>query len=293
MSHKSGFISIIGKPNAGKSSLMNALLGQKLTIVTPKAQTTRHRIKGIINHENYQLVFSDTPGIIEPVYLLQKKMMDFVSESLTDADLVLFVSDLTETYHDKQMVSLLNRIKSPVIIVINKADLSSQNEINKLIHGWKKAVSPGAVIPVSALHGFNIAELLETILGFMPEGPAYFEKENVSDSNLRFFAAEFIRESIFNNYGQEIPYACQVEIEEFKEEKNINRIRAIIYVERDSQKSILIGKQGSALKKTGTQARIEFEKFTGKKLFLEIYVKVQKEWRKNENMLRRFGYSDN
>ena len=291
MSHKAGFVSIIGKPNVGKSTLMNRMLGEKLSIVSPKAQTTRHRIKGILNGEDFQIVFSDTPGIIEPHYLLHDKMMEFVTASLADADAVLFITDLTETYMDEQMMQRLTAIKIPVIVVINKVDISSQDEINKLVHGWKKKLNPRAVIPVSAMTDFNTDKIKETILEMLPEAPAFFPKDDLSDQSERFFVAEIIREKIFLNYEKEIPYSTEVGIEEFKEEKDIIRIRAIIFVERDSQKGIIIGNKGESIKRVGTQARKDIESFLGKKVFLDLFVKVEKEWRKNEIKLKRFGYT--
>jgi GTP-binding protein Era len=291
MAHKSGFVSIVGKPNVGKSTLMNQMLGERLSIVTPKAQTTRHRIKGILNAEDYQVVFSDTPGILEPHYLLHKKMMDFVEAALADADAVLVINDLTEAYLEEPLVEQLKKIKVPVIVIVNKVDLSTQNEINKLIHGWKKAIKPHAVIPVSALNNFNTDKIVEALLEIMPESPPFFSKENLSDLTQRFFTAEMIREKIFLQYDKEIPYSTEVGIEEFKDEKTIVRIRAIIFVERSSQKGIIIGHKGEALKKVGTAARKDMEKFLGKKVFLELYVKVEEDWRKKENSLKRFGYS--
>ncbi len=291
MEHKAGFVGIIGKPNVGKSTLMNRLVGEGLSIVTSKAQTTRHRIKGILNKEEYQIVFSDTPGILEPNYLLQEKMMDFVKATLADADAVLFISDLSETYMDEAILSRLQSITKPVIVVINKIDLSSQDEINKLVHAWKKKLKPAAVIPVSALTDFNIEKIIETIIEHLPEGPAFFPKDAFSDANERFFVSEMIREKIMLHYQQEIPYSSQVSIESFKEDDKIIKIAATIYVERDSQKAILIGSGGQDIKRVGTEARIDMEKFLGKKVFLELFVKVEKEWRKNENKLRRFGYS--
>jgi len=291
VSHKAGFVSIIGKPNVGKSTLMNRMLGEKLSIVSPKAQTTRHRIKGILNGEDFQIVFSDTPGIIEPHYLLHDKMMEFVTASLADADAVLFITDLTETYMDEQMMQRLTAIKIPVIVVINKVDISSQDEINKLVHGWKKKLNPRAVIPVSAMTDFNTDKIKETILEMLPEAPAFFPKDDLSDQSERFFVAEIIREKIFLNYEKEIPYSTEVGIEEFKEEKDIIRIRAIIFVERDSQKGIIIGNKGESIKRVGTQARKDIESFLGKKVFLDLFVKVEKEWRKNEIKLKRFGYT--
>jgi GTP-binding protein Era len=291
VSHKAGFVSIIGKPNVGKSTLMNRMLGEKLSIVTPKAQTTRHRIRGILNAPDFQVVFSDTPGIIEPHYLLHDKMMEFVTASLADADAVLFITDLEETYMDENMLQRLAAIKIPLIVVINKVDISSQDEINKLVHGWKKKLSPHAVIPVSAMTDFNTDKIKETILEILPEAPAFFPKDDLSDQTERFFVAEIIREKIFLNYEKEIPYSTEVGVEEFKEEKDIIRIRAIIFVERDSQKGIIIGNKGDSIKHVGTQARKDIESFLGKKVFLDLFVKVEKEWRKNEIKLKRFGYT--
>jgi GTPase len=290
MSHKSGFVSIIGKPNVGKSTLMNKMLGENLSIVTPKAQTTRHRIKGILNAEDYQVVFSDTPGILEPHYLLHSKMMEFVQSALEDADAVLFITDLEEAYLDEQIAQKIKSIKVPVIVVINKVDLSTTNEINKLTHGWKKAINPHAVIPASALTDFNLDTILESILQLIPQAPAYFDKDNLSDSTQRFFTSEMIREKIFLHYDKEIPYSSEVGIEEFKDEKTIIRIRAIIYVERNSQKAIVIGHRGEGLKRVGTESRKDMEKLFGKKVFLELFVKVEENWRKRENVLKRFGY---
>ena len=291
MAHKAGFVGIIGKPNVGKSTLMNRLVGEGLSIVTHKAQTTRHRIKGILNTEEYQIVFSDTPGILEPHYLLQEKMMDFVKATLEDADAVLFISDLSEAYMDETIIERLLAIKTPIIVVINKIDLSTQEEINKLVHGWKKKLKPLAVIPVSALNKFNTEKILETLLELIPEAPPYFPKDSLSDANQRFFVSEIIREKIMIHYQQEIPYSAEVIVESFKEEKNITRIAATVFVERESQKGIIIGKGGEDVKRIGTEARIDIEKFLGQKVFLEIFVKVEKEWRKNEGKLRRFGYS--
>lgn len=291
MGHKAGFVGIIGKPNVGKSTLMNRLVGEQLSIVTPKAQTTRHRIKGILNGEDYQIVFSDTPGLLDPAYLLQEKMMDFVEASLEDADVVLFISDLSEGYMDEALMARLSAVKAPLIIVINKIDASSQDEIHKLIHGWKKKLKPAAVIPASALTNFNVPVITETILSLLPEAPPFFPKEHLSDANERFFVSEIIREKIFMHYQQEIPYSTEVGVESFKDEKNIVRIGAVIFVERDSQKGIIIGRKGEGIKRIGSEARVDIEKFLGKKVFLELFVKVEKEWRKNENKLRRFGYS--
>ena len=290
MNHKAGFVPIIGKPNVGKSTLLNAMLGEKLSIVTPKAQTTRHRIKGIFNDTDSQIIFSDTPGIIEPHYLLHDKMMEMVKASLEDADAVLFITDLEETYMDEEMTARLAAIKIPLIVVINKIDLSTQNEINKLVHGWKKKLNPHAVIPISAMGNFHVDKIKETIIELLPEAPPFFPKEHLSDLNERFFVAELIREKIFLHYDKEIPYSTEVGIEEFKEENGLIKIRALIFVERDSQKGIIIGNKGEAIKRVGTEARKDMENFLGRKVFLELFVKVEKDWRKNENKLRKFGY---
>ncbi len=292
MGHKAGFVGIIGKPNVGKSTLMNSLIGEQLSIVSHKVQTTRHRIKGILNGDEYQIIFSDTPGILEPHYLLQEKMMEFVNASLEDADAVLFITDNSEAYMEDDIVARLSAIKVPVVIVINKMDLSSTEEINKLVHGWKKKVNPHAIIPVSATLKFNVEKITEMLLTLMPEAPAYFPKDQLSDSNERFFISEIIREKIFMHYQQEIPYSTQVEVEAFKDEGKIVRISAVIYVERDSQKGIIIGSKGEGIKRIGSESRRDIEKSLGKQVFLELFVKVEKEWRKNENKLRRFGYSN-
>lgn len=291
MAHKAGFVSIIGKPNVGKSTLMNRILGQHLSIVSAKAQTTRHRIKGILNADDYQIVFSDTPGLLDPHYLLHQKMMDFVDAALEDADAVLFITDLAEQYMNEALVARLKKIKVPVVVVINKVDQSGIDEINKLVHGWKKHLQPHAVIPASAINDFNTTVVRDTLLEVLPESPAFFPKDDVSDASLRFFTAEFIREKIFMHYRDEIPYASTVDIEAFKEGEQQVHISAVIYVERDSQKGILIGKKGSSIKRVGTEARHDIESFLGKKVFLELFVKVEKDWRKHENKLRRFGYS--
>ncbi|MFM2135138.1 MAG: hypothetical protein RL021_538 [Bacteroidota bacterium] len=290
MSHKAGFVSIIGRPNVGKSTLMNRLIGETLSIVTPKAQTTRHRIKGILNAEDYQIVFSDTPGILEPHYLLHHRMMEYVKSSLEDADAVLFITDLEEEYLNEDLVKRIRAIQVPVVIVINKVDNSSQNEINKLVHGWKKAVDAKAVIPCSALNNFNVDEVKRLMLELIPENPPFFPKDELSDASMRFFASEFIREKIFLHFKEEIPYACTVEVESFKEDGPIIRIGAVIFVERDSQKGIIIGRKGESIKRIGTEARKDLEAFLNRKVFLELFVKVEKDWRKSESKLRRLGY---
>ncbi len=290
MNHKAGFVCIAGKPNVGKSTLMNALTGMKLSIVTPKAQTTRHRIRGIINGEDFQVVFSDTPGIIKPHYLLHERMMDNVRAAFADADVVLLVTDLDEDYDNEELTKVFRELKTPVIVTINKADLSGEDEIKKLVSGWKKKLNPKAVIPVSAKENFNVEELKRMLVELLPEAPPFFPKEEVTDLPVRFFVAEIIREKIFRNYQQEIPYATEVKVINYKEEEGLIRISAEIYVERKSQKGIIIGSKGEALKKTATQARKDIEEFLGKKVFLEVFVRVEEDWRNHEKKLRRFGY---
>ena len=291
MAHKSGFVNIIGNPNVGKSTLMNAMVGEKLCIVTAKAQTTRHRIMGIVNGEDFQIVYSDTPGILKPVYRLQQNMMNFVDSAIGDADVILYVTDTVEK-PDKntEYVEKLSKLQCPVIIVINKIDISSQEKVQELMAWWHEQLPKAEIIPVSAQEKFNLDSILQAVSSRLPEAPAWFDKDQFTDKNLRFFAAEIIREKIFLNYGEEIPYSCQVEIEQFIEGEERYEISAVIYVMRDSQKGIIIGKGGAALKKVGTQARIEMEDFFQKKVFLSTYVKVDPDWRENRKELRRFGY---
>ena len=291
MPHKSGFVNIVGNPNVGKSTLMNELVGERLSIITPKAQTTRHRILGIVSGEDYQIVFSDTPGIIKPAYRLQENMMKSVRTAFTDADLILYLTDIKET-PDKQLpfIKKLQHVKVPVVIAINKIDLVSQPLVEKLMNEWKETLKAETIIPLSALHHFNVTELFNEILRLMPEGPEYFPKDSLTDRPEKFFVSEIIREKILKNYQQEIPYSCQVEIESFKAGTDLDKIRAIIYVLRDSQKGIIIGHKGEALKKTGSQARIDIEKFLNKKVYLELQVKVAEDWRNNERQLKNFGY---
>ena len=293
MAHKSGFVNIIGNPNVGKSTLMNAMVGEKLCIVTAKAQTTRHRIMGIVNGENFQIVYSDTPGILKPVYRLQQNMMNFVDSAIGDADIILYVTDTVEK-PDKNMeyVEKLSQLACPVIIVINKIDISSQEKVRELMAWWQEKVPAALVLPASAQENFNLDAILNAVVERLPESPAWYDKDTFTDRNLRFFASEIIREKILLNYKDEIPYSCQVEIESFKEGEERYDISAIIYVMRDSQKGILIGKKGAALKKTGTAARIEMEDFFQKKVFLQLLVKVDPDWRENRRELRKFGYED-
>jgi GTPase len=287
--HKAGFVSIVGKPNVGKSSLMNKLVGENLSIITAKAQTTRHRIMGMLNGEDFQIVYSDTPGILEPKYELHQAMMNFVKVSLEDADLILLVVELGEKY-DEQLFERFKTIATPILLLINKVDLANGSQVEDKVTYWKQFLNPTEIIPVSAKSGENIDKILETIKRMLPAHPAYYPKDEMTDRSERFFASEIIREKIFMNYEQEIPYSSEVGIDSFKEEENIIRIRAIIYVERDSQKGILIGKGGSSLKKVGTEAREDLEKFFAKKIFLETHVKVADNWRKQKQKLRHFGY---
>jgi GTPase len=289
--HKSGFVSIVGRPNVGKSSLMNKLVGENLSIITSKAQTTRHRIMGILNGEDFQIVYSDTPGMLEPKYELQEVMMGFVKVSLDDADLVLLIVELDEKY-DEHSFALLKTIQTPIILVINKIDLAKGSQVKDKIDYWKNLIDVKEILTVSAKEATNIDLVLDTIKKYLPEHPGYYPKDNLTDRSERFFAAEMIREKIFLNYDQEIPYSAAVGIDSFKDEEAILRIRAIIYVERDSQKGIVIGKGGSSLKKVGTEARQAMESFFGKKVFLETHVKVADNWRKQKLKLKQFGYLD-
>jgi GTPase len=291
MSHRSGFVNILGNPNVGKSTIMNALVGEKLSIITAKAQTTRHRIMGIVNGDDFQIVYSDTPGILRPQYKLQETMMNFVNSALTDADTILYVSDILE--HNAFEGEYIDRIKEsgiPVIIALNKVDLSNQDDLEKIVESWHKEFPDSPVIPVSGLKKFNLDSLLNAILAKLPEGPAFFPKDQLTDKYERFFASEIIREKILVHYQKEIPYSVEIEIESFKEEKAIIKIRALIHVARDSQKGIIIGHKGSMLKRVGTEARRDMEGFFNKKVFLELYVKVTKDWRDKPLILKRFGY---
>jgi GTPase len=290
--HKAGFVSIIGKPNVGKSTLLNMLVGEKLSIITSKAQTTRHRIFGILSGENFQIVYSDTPGIIKPQYELHQSMMKFVNSSLEDADIVLFVADLFEKYDEEEVIQRLNRTEVPVLLILNKIDLAKGTQVQDKIAYWQEKIKAKEIIPISALQNLGINTVFEKIIQYLPEHPPYFPKDELTDKSERFFAAEIIREKIFQNYKKEVPYSCEVVINEFKEEENIIRIRAQIYVERPSQKGILIGHKGESLKKVGMEARKDMEDFFGKQVFLEQHVKVEPDWRKNKLKLNRFGYDN-
>ncbi len=293
MAFKSGFVNIIGNPNVGKSTLSNALVGEKLSIVTAKAQTTRHRIMGIVNGDDFQIVFSDTPGILKPVYRLQEDMINTVDSAMGDADVILYVTDTVEKADKNgEYVRKLNSLTCPVVLVVNKIDLSTQENVAALMDYWKKQVPAATVIPVSAKENFGLRNVLDTVVDLLPEAPAWYDKDTFTDKNLRFFASEIIREKILLNYRDEIPYSCQVEIESFKEGEERYEIGAIIYVMRDTQKGILIGKGGGALKRVGTQARLDMEDFFQKKVFLQLLVKVAPDWRESRKELRKFGYED-
>lgn len=291
MNHKAGFVNILGNPNVGKSTIMNALVGEKLSIITAKAQTTRHRIMGIVNGEDFQIVYSDTPGILKPMYKLQETMMNSVNLALSDADLIIYVTDIGEkTAHEGEFIEKIKESGIPVMVVVNKIDLSNQEELEKLTEIWHNVFPASPVIPVSGLKNFNLDSLLNAILSKLPEGEPYFPKDQLTDKIERFFASEIIREKILLHYKKEIPYSVEIEIESFTEEKNLIRIRAVIHVARDSQKGIIIGHKGSMLKRVGTEARHDMEDFFRKKVFLEIYVKVSKDWRDKPTMLKKFGY---
>lgn len=289
-SHKAGFVSIVGKPNAGKSTLMNGLVGEKLSIVTSKAQTTRHRILGIVNGDDFQVIYSDTPGIMKPNYQLQEYMMSYVSTSLVDADVILLVVDLKDKYEDDETINRLKKSSAPLIVVLNKIDLVTEEELAEHTKFWVDLLNPGKIIPVSALKNINVNEVFKAIVNYLPVHPPFYDKDSLTDRPERFFAAEVIREKIFKNYKKEVPYSTEVVISDFLEDEKIIRMRAEIYVERQSQKGIIIGKKGEALKKIGIQAREDLEKFFDKQVFLEQYVKVESDWRKRESILRKFGY---
>ena len=289
--HKSGFVNIIGNPNVGKSTLMNALVGEKLSIITSKAQTTRHRIMGIVSSEDFQIVYSDTPGILKPSYKLQESMMKFVTGAVADADVILYVTDTVE--QGDRSAEIIGRIREsgiPTVVVINKIDLTTPEALEALVDKWQGELPEARIVPASAKENFNIEGLFKTILDLLPEGPAFYPKDTLTDKTLRFFASEIIREKILRFYDKEIPYCCEIEIESYKEEPAIDRIAATIYVARDSQKGILIGHKGEKLKRVGQAAREDMEQFLGKKVFLQLFVKVNDDWRNNERQLRRFGY---
>ncbi len=290
--HKSGFVNIVGNPNVGKSTLLNALVGKDLSIITSKAQTTRHRILGIVSSEDYQIVFSDTPGIIKPAYKLQESMMDFVAEAMDDADVLLYmVEPGMKGLKDEAFFKRIENAKVPVLLVVNKIDtIPDQKTLEETVEYWHGQLPKAEIVPVSATERFNVDILLSRIVELLPEGPAYYPEDTLTDKPERFFVNEIIRQKILLNYKKEVPYSVEVETEEFVEDETLIRIRSIIFVERESQRGILIGHKGGALKKVGTEARLDIEKFFGKKVFLELVVKVDDGWRNNERKLRRYGY---
>lgn len=288
---KAGFVNIIGNPNVGKSTLMNALVGEKLSIVTAKAQTTRHRIMGIVNGEDYQIVFSDTPGILKPCYRLQESMLNFVDTAIGDADIILYVTDVVEKIDkNKEYIDRLNRVECPVIIVVNKIDRTDQEHVLELVARWHELVPKAEIFPASALNNFNLDTIFNRIVELLPANHAWYDRDIFTDKSLRFFASEIIREKILLNYDKEIPYSTEVVIDSFREEKDIYKIEAVINVLRESQKGILIGPKGAALKQVGIKARKDMEKFFEKKVFLKMFVKVNPGWRENRRELKRFGY---
>ncbi|MBM78246.1 MAG: GTPase Era [Crocinitomicaceae bacterium] len=291
MSHKSGFVNIIGSPNVGKSTLMNQLVGERLSIITSKQQTTRHRIMGMVNEENYQIVFSDTPGIIDPAYKLHENMMKFVSEALKDADVLIVMTDVYEEIDKiKERVLRFSKLEIPVLVFINKIDQSNQEKLILLVESWKKMLPKAEILPISALHNMGIDFILPKIVELLPEGPAYFDKDQLTNKNMRFFVSEIIREKILLQYQKEVPYSCEVVVEEYKEDDDIIRIRTNIMVSRDTQRAILIGNKGDKIKKLGITSREDIEAFVLKKVHLELYVKVDKDWRNKDGKLKKYGY---
>jgi GTP-binding protein Era len=289
--HKSGFVNIIGNPNVGKSTLMNTLVGERLSIITSKAQTTRQRIMGIVSGEDFQIVYSDTPGVLKPQYKLHEGMMQFVKTALSDADVILFVTDVFEKeLNNPEILERVQKTTIPVILIINKIDQANSEKIEELTIYWQKLLPNAEIIPISALQKINIDKVLEKIKQHLPEGEPYFPKDQLTDKPERFFVTEIIREKIFLNYKKEVPYSCEVVVESYKEEPNLVKINAVIFVARESQKPIIIGENGKAIKKVGTEARLDIEDFLQKKVFLDLTVKVSKDWRNNENLLKRYGY---
>ncbi|MBO4807166.1 MAG: GTPase Era [Paludibacteraceae bacterium] len=289
--HKSGFVNIVGNPNVGKSTLMNALVGEKISVITSKAQTTRHRIMGIVNGEDFQIVYSDTPGVLKPNYKLQESMLNFSNSALSDADIILYVTDVVE--NGEKNISFIEKVQknnAKTLVVINKIDLCDQSKLEELVAKWEKILPKAEIIPLSALNNFNLDYLLKRIKELLPDSPPFFEKDALTDKPARFFVTEIIREKILTNYDKEIPYSVEVVVEQFKEDDNLIRINAVIYVERDSQKGIIIGQKGRMLKKVGTEARKDIETFFDKKVFLELFVKVEKDWRNKDSKLKAFGY---
>lgn len=292
MAHKAGFVNIIGNPNVGKSTLMNAFVGERLSIITSKAQTTRHRILGIVNGDDFQVILSDTPGIIKPAYQLQESMMDFVKSAFEDADILVYMVEIGEReLKDESFFNKIINADIPVLLLLNKIDKSNQEQLEEQVGLWKEKVPNAEIYPISALEGFNVSEVFSRIVELLPESPAFYPKDSLTDKPERFFVNEIIREKILMHYKKEIPYSVEIDTEEFFEEENIIRMRSIIMVERDTQKGIIIGHKGNALKRVGVEARKDLEKFFGKQVHLELYVKVNKNWRSNDRQLRRFGYS--
>jgi GTP-binding protein Era len=291
MAHKAGFVNIVGSPNVGKSTLMNKLMGEKMSIVTSKAQTTRHRILGMLNEEDYQIVFSDTPGVVNSAYKLHDHMMSYVNTSLQDADVLLFITDIyeNEMNHEETLMKI-SKMKVPVIVLVNKMDLGDQEKVGERLAYWTEKLPNAEVFPISALHGFNMEGIIEKIVSMLPESPAYYDKEELSDRPMRFFVSEIIREKIFIHTKKEVPYATQVVVEEYVEEAEITKIRALIIVERDTQKGIIIGKGGEMLKRIGRESRLEIQKFIDQKVFLDTFVKVDKDWRTTDSKLKKYGY---
>ncbi|MBR9758323.1 MAG: GTPase Era [Algicola sp.] len=292
MAHKAGFVNIIGNPNVGKSTLMNAFVGEKLSIITSKAQTTRHRILGIVNGEDFQVILSDTPGIIKPAYELQESMMDFVKSAFEDADVLVYMVEVGEkSLKDERFFNKITHSEIPVLLLLNKIDTSNQEQLEAQVELWKDQVPNAEIYPISALEGFNVENVFNRLVELLPESPAFYPKDQLTDKPERFFVNETIREKILLHYKKEIPYAVEVETEEFFEDEDIIRIRSVIMVERDTQKGIIIGHKGAAIKRVGTEARKDLEAFFGKQIHIELYVKVNKNWRSNQNQLRRFGYN--
>lgn len=293
MNHKSGFVSIVGNPNVGKSTLMNRLVGEKISIITSKSQTTRHRIKGIVNTDDYQIVFSDTPGVVKPSYKMQEYMLEFSKSAIIDADIILYVTDVVENIEKNiDFIEKVNKSEAPVLLALNKVDLTNQEKLDVLYDKWRTLIPRAEIFPMSATENFNVDNLYKRIIELLPEGEPYFPKDELTDLPSRFFVTEIIREKILTNYDKEIPYSVEVEIEEFKEEEKRINIMAVINVERSSQRGIIIGHQGEALKKVGTEARLDIEAFFGKKVFLSLYVKVLKDWRSKDSDLKNFGYAN-
>ena len=291
--HKAGFVNIVGNPNVGKSTLMNRLVGEKISIITSKSQTTRHRIKGIVNTDDYQIVFSDTPGVVKPSYKMQEYMLEFSKSALVDADIILYVTDVVEKIDkNEEFLDKVNKSDIPVLLVINKIDLTTQEKLEALFDKWKSLIPRAEIFPLSATENFNVDNLYKRIVELLPEGEPFFPKDELTDLPSRFFVNEIIREKILQYYDKEVPYSVEVEVEEFKEDDKRINIMAVIYVERSSQKGIIIGSQGEALKKVGTQARLDIEAFFGKKVFLNLYVKVLKDWRNKDSELKNFGYAN-